>query len=106
MRTCCPGLAAWDPLDPMLQPGVPALVSDWQASRASQLPDAARQSWSRMVDQIRLADEAAWNQAEQAVKETAPAAAGVIEFLRANKTAVYWVSGVLLALALLRRRLR
>lgn len=97
------GLAALDPLDPMLQPGVPALASDWLASQASRLPDAARQSWSAMVDRLITADDLAWNQAELAAKENAPAAAGVLEFLRQHKTAVYITAGGFFALALLRR---
>jgi hypothetical protein len=49
------------------------------------------------------ADEAAWDQATAAAKEAAPAAGGILESLRQNKTAVYVTAGGLFLLALMRR---
>lgn len=104
MRACChqSRLGAWDPLDPMLQPGIPALAEDYQRPGVVE-PRPESRAWSNFVRSIMAADEAAWQKAEQAAKESAPAARGILEFLRANKTAVYVTAGGLFLLALMRR---
>jgi hypothetical protein len=74
----------------------------WEPPPSKRTP-AEQGAWSSFVSSIMAADEAAWDQATAAAKEAAPAAGGILESLRQNKTAVYVTAGGLFLLALMRR---